>query len=419
MQTGGVIELFLALGVIIATAEFAGAAARRLGQPRVFGQLLAGVVLGPTILNMLGWGTFSDSDALYHTIHEMAELGVLFLMFSVGLEVHLSELLSVGKVAVWGGLFGAVLPLALAIPVMLPFGYDIEAAIFVGVVLAATSVSISAQTLLELGLLSTKEGIGLLAAAVVDDVLAILILSIVIALLGGNGGGSAGEIVWILVRMLLYLGGALAIAWFVLPHVFAWLDRRQELTASAAAFALVIALIFGWSAEALGGVATITGSFIAGLGLSRTAERTKIEISEAVRYVSYAFFVPIFFVSVGLQTDLTSIEARLLPLAGALLVVAVLSKVLGSGLGAYLGGFNQGEAFRLGVCMISRGEVGLIIASLGLTSGLLSDELFQPVFLVILLTTVLTPPMVRFVFRSVDTESSIAASVEQLPSQSE
>src|SRR5690606_22206856 len=163
MQTGGVIELFLALGVIIATAEFAGAAARRLGQPRVFGQLLAGVVLGPTILNMLGWGTFSDSDALYHTIHEMAELGVLFLMFSVGLEVHLSELLSVGKVAVWGGLFGAVLPLALVIPVMLPFGYDIEAAIFVGVVLAATSVSISAQTLLELGLLSTKEGIGLLA----------------------------------------------------------------------------------------------------------------------------------------------------------------------------------------------------------------------------------------------------------------
>lgn len=419
MQTGGVIELFLALGVIIATAEFAGAAARRLGQPRVFGQLLAGVVLGPTILNMLSWGTFSDPDALYHTVHEMAELGVLFLMFSVGLEVHLSELLSVGKVAVWGGLFGAVLPLALAIPVMLPFGYDIEAAIFVGVVLAATSVSISAQTLLELGLLSTKEGIGLLAAAVVDDVLAILLLSIVIALLAGNGGGSAGEIVWILVRMLLYLGGALAVAWFILPRAFAWLDRRQELTASAAALALVMALVFGWSAEALGGVATITGSFIAGLGLSRTAERTKNEISEAVRYVSYAFFVPIFFVSVGLQTDLTSIEARLLPLAGALLVAAVLSKVLGSGLGAYVGGFNRGESFRLGVCMISRGEVGLIIASLGLTSGLLSDELFQPVFLVILLTTVLTPPMVRFVFRSVDTEPSIAARVEQLPSQSE
>jgi len=415
MESGGVIELFLALGVIIAAAQLAGAAARRLGQPRVFGELLAGVILGPTILNMLHWGTFSDPEGLYHTIHELAELGVLFLMFSVGLEVHLHELLSVGKVALGAGFMGAVLPVAMAIPVMLPFGYDMNAAIFVGVVLAATSVSISAQTLLELGLLSTKEGIGLLAAAVVDDVLAILLLSIVIALLGSGGGGSAGDIAWILVRMLLYLTGALAVAWFVLPRVFAWLDRRAELTAGAAALAIVMALIFGWSAEALGGVATITGSFIAGLGLSRTAERTKIEISETVRHLSYAFFVPIFFVSVGLQTDLTAIEARLLPLALVLLLAAVLSKIVGCGIGAYIGGFDRGESFRMGVCMISRGEVGLIIASLGLRSGLLSDELFQPVFLVILLTTVLTPPFVRYVFRNVDTEPAYATRVEPQP----
>lgn len=419
METGGVIELFLALGVIIAAAQFAGAAARKLGQPRVFGELLAGVILGPTLLDMLSWGTFSDPDALYHSIHELAELGVLFLMFSVGLEVHLHELLSVGKVAVWGGLFGALLPLALAIPAVLPFGYDMETAIFVGVVLAATSVSISAQTLLELGLLSTKEGIGLLAAAVVDDVLAILILSIVIAVLGGDGGGSPGEIIWILVRMMLYIGGALALAWFVLPRVFDWIDRRPELTASVPAFALVLALVFGWSAEALGGVAAITGSFIAGLGLSQTSERTKNEIVEAVRRVSYSFLVPVFFVSVGLQTDLTAIEGRLLPLAGLLLIAAVVSKVVGSGIGAYLGGFNAGEALRLGVCMISRGEVGLIIASLGLTTGLLGDDIFQAVFLVILLTTVLTPPLVRYVFRGAITEPAIAPPVEQVQSHSD
>jgi len=419
METGGVIELFLALGVIIAGAQLAGAAARRLGQPRVFGELLAGVILGPTLLDMLNWGTFTDPDALYHTIHQLAEIGVLFLMFSVGLEVHLHELLSVGKVAVFGGLFGALLPLALALPAVVPFGYDTETAIFVGVVLAATSVSISAQTLLELGLLSTKEGIGLLAAAVVDDVLAILILSVVIAVLGSDGGGSAGEIVWILVRMMLYIAGAMAIAWFVLPRVFEWIGQHRELAASVPAFALVMALVFGWSAEALGGIATITGSFIAGLGLSQTSERIKDEIVDAVQRVSYSFLVPIFFVSVGLQTDLTAIESRLLPLAGALLIVAVVSKVVGSGVGAYLGGFNSGEALRLGVCMISRGEVGLIIASLGLTSGLLSDEMFQPVFLVILLTTVLTPPLVRYVFRDALTEPATAPPVGQVQSHTD
>lgn len=400
MESGGVIQLFLALGVMIAAAEIAGAVARRLGQPRVFGQLLAGVVLGPTLLDMLHWGTFSDPETLHHTITELAEMGVLFLMFSVGLEVHLHELLSVGKVALWAGMLGALVPLALALPAVMPFGYGLEEAIFVGVVLSATSVSISAQTLLELGILSTREGIGLLAAAVVDDVLAILILSIAIALMSGDGGSSAGDIVWILARMILYIGGALAVAWFVLPRLFLWLDLRQTLTGSVAAFALVAALIFGWSAEALGGVATITGAFIAGLGLSQVADRTKGEIVEAVRRVSYSLLVPIFFVSVGLQTDLAAIEPYLLPLAGLLLAAAVASKVIGSGLGAYIGGFDKGEAFRLGVCMISRGEVGLIIASLGLTSGLLSDELFQPVFLVILLTTVLTPPLVRLVFRN-------------------
>jgi len=180
-----------------------------------------------------------------------------------------------------------------------------------------------------------------------------------------------------------------------------------------------MALVFGWSAEALGGVATITGSFIAGLGLSQTSERTKNEIVEAVRRVSYSFLVPVFFVSVGLQTDLTAIESRLLPLAGVMLIAAVVAKVAGSGLGAYIGGFNRGESVRLGICMISRGEVGLIIASLGLTSGLLSNELFQPVFLVILLTTVLTPPLVRYAFRTKMAEQESLVAAEQVQSHSD
>jgi Kef-type K+ transport system membrane component KefB len=158
-------------------------------------------------------------------------------------------------------------------------------------------------------------------------------------------------------------------------------------------------LVFGWSAEILGGIAAITGAFIAGLGFSHATPRVKTEVENTVREISYAFLVPIFFVNVGLHTDLTQIGLGTLPLAGVLLAAAVVSKVGGSWIGARLGGFTSGESFRLGVCRISRGEVGLIIASLGLANGLLDSELYQPLFLVILLTTIITPPLVRLSFQ--------------------
>lgn len=399
MESSFYAQMFLAIGLVIAAAQFAGAAARSLGQPRVFGELLAGVVLGPTLLNILHWDVFGDPELLGTTIEELAELGVLFLMFTVGLEVHLRELLEVGRVAIWGGVLGASLPVLMSVPVVLLFDFSREEAIFTGVVLAATSVSISAQTLLELGLLRTKEGIGLLATAVVDDILAILLLSIVVATLGSEADSSAGDLVWIFVRMMLYLTGSLAFAWYVLPPAINRIFRSRRLTGSTASFALIAALVFGWSADALGGMATITGAFIAGVGLSQASERPHTLIAETVNHISYAFLVPIFFVNVGLHADLTQIGRDLVPLAMLLLAVAVVAKVLGSGVGARLGGFGRGEAFRLGVCMISRGEVGLIIAALGLAEGLLSEELFETTFLVILLTTVMTPPLVRWVFK--------------------
>jgi Kef-type K+ transport system membrane component KefB len=391
-------QLFLALALIIAAAQLAGSAARSIGQPRVFGELLVGVILGPTLLDILHWSTFDDPQLLGKTIEEFAELGVLFLMFTVGLEVHLRELLSVGKVALWAGVLGALLPMAMGLPVVAVFDHPFESALYAGVVLAATSVSISAQTLLELGVLRTKEGMGLLATAVVDDVLAILLLSIVIATMGPDTDASAGEIVWILVRMALYLAGALAVAWLVLPRLFNRIYRTRQFTSGTASFALIAALLFGWSADILGGVAAITGAFIAGVGLSQTNPRVKGEIENVVRSISYSFLVPIFFINVGLHADLAEFESSALPLTALLVVVAVISKIAGSGVGARLGGFTNDESFRLGVCMISRGEVGLIIASLGLANGLLDSDLFQPLFVVILLSTVLTPPMVRLVF---------------------
>lgn len=407
METSPVIALFLALGIMIAAARIAGTITRRFHQPRVLGELIVGVILGPTLLDLLHTSAFGlDQAHLEETILELAELGVLLLMFKVGLDVHLRELLEVGRVAGLAGVLGAVLPVAMTLPLGLAFNYSWEPALFAGVTMAATSVSISAQVLLELGVLRTKEGNALLATALIDDVVAILLVSLAIAITGPEGSVAPESLAFIVVRMAAYIGVAFVVAWFALPRLIAWIHARPEAAHSfgVPAFALVIALLFGWSAEYLGGVAPITGAFIAGVGLSRARETIKRPIDDAVANIAYAFLVPIFFVSVGLQVDLSQFPLDALPFAGLLLLVAVASKLIGCGLGAIWGGFNRLEAIRLGVGMTSRGEVGLIIASLGLARGVYEPDgpLFASLFLVILLTTVLTPPLVRRAFQSAE-----------------
>jgi len=392
-----VAQLFLALALIVGAAQIAGAAARMIGQPRVFGALLAGIILGPTLLNMLHWGVFDQPELIQTTSDELAQLGVLLLMFTVGLEVHFDELASVGKVALWSGTTGGLVPVLLVVPAVLAFDHSFKTALFAGVAMNATSVSISAQTLLELGLLRTREGIGLLASAVVDDIIALLLLSVEVATLGSNA--SVGGLIWIIARMVLYLAGAMAVAWWVVPVLFNWIHRTPQIASGLSSFALIAALVFGWSAEILGGIAAITGAFITGLGFGKATQRVKTEVEHTVREIAYAFLVPIFFVNVGLHADLTQIGLSTLPLTGVLLAAAVVSKVASSWIGARLGGFTNGESFRLGVCRISRGEVGLIVASLGLANGLLDSDLYHPLFLVIVLTTVITPPLVRLSFQ--------------------
>jgi Kef-type K+ transport system membrane component KefB len=239
----------------------------------------------------------------------------------------------------------------------------------------------------------------LLASAVIDDILAILLLTVVVVALGPDQQASVTGLIGILARLVVYLAGALVIAWFVLPRLFNWIYQHRYLTQGTVSLALLAMLVFGWMAESLGGITAITGAFIAGVGLSRIREKPHLEIETAVYYVSYSLLVPIFFVNVGLHTDIGKITVNLVPFVLGLLAVAVVSKVVGSGLGALAGGFTAQESLRVGICRISRGEVGLIVASLGLANGLLSARLFQPVFLVIFLTTILTPPLVRWAFR--------------------
>lgn len=405
MDHNPVIALFLALAIVIAAARGAGAFARRMNQPRVLGELLVGVVLGPTLLDLLH-GSLLGGDAahLEEAIKELAELGVLLLMFKVGLEVHLNELLRVGLVAALAGVIGALLPVALTVPLVLLVGCSLEAALFAGVAMAATSVSISAQVLMELGVLQTKVGNALVATALIDDVVAILLVSIVVALTASEGAANALDIALILGQMLLFLSAAFLVAWHILPRLAAWIysHPKDGEVYGVPAFALVMALFFGWAAEALGGVAAITGAFIAGVGLSHSIPPIKRQIEAAVTNIAYAFLVPIFFVSVGLTADLSGFPVSAIPFTAVLLLAAVLSKVLGCGLGAKLGHFSNKEAGQLGVCMISRGEVGLIIAALGVNSGVFdpSEPLFAAIFMVILLTTMFTPPLVRQVFRT-------------------
>ena len=404
MEQNPAVALFFALGVIIAASRIGGALARRFGQPRVLGELIVGVILGPTLLDLLHAPLLNGTD-LHETISQLAELGVLLLMFLVGLEVNVSELAKMGRLALVAGTLGSLLTVIFSMILAALFGYGWQPALFAGVALAATSVSISAQVLLELGLLRTKVGNALLGAALVDDVLALLLVSLAVAVTNSGGASSSNlsGMVLVIVRMALYIMGAFALAWFGLPRLIHWLDRMPSVKQSYGipAVALLLALLFGWTAETFGGVAAITGAFIAGVGFSRVHESLRHEIETVSSSIAYTLLVPIFFINVGLATDLRSFPLSGLPLALLLFLFALVAKVVGCGLGARWGGFNPREALQLGVCMIPRGEVGLIVASLGLTVGVFQagQALFTSLFLVILLTPMITPILVRQVFR--------------------
>lgn len=389
------LQLLLNLCLLITAAKVGGWIAVQLRQPAVLGELLAGLLLGPSLLNELEWAIFSNPaqpHLLAETIFELAELGVICLMFLAGLEITPRELLQSGKVAVLAGICGVLLPLGLGSGLAWLCGYTGTAGFFVGIVLTATSVSISAQTLLELKMLRSREGLALLGAAVVDDVLVILLLSVFVAL---AGAGTGGPLYLILLQMVGYLVVAGGVAFWVLPRLAGWI-QRQPISEGLAALVFVMALFFAWSAEVVGGLAAISGAFIAGLGFGQS--RARETIARQMHVLTYAFLVPIFFVSIGLKTDFHALRNASLPFALALLGIAVLAKIIGSGLGAYLGGFSRRSALRVGLGMVSRGEVGLIVASVGVAAGLLPAEFFSVATLMVVVTTLITPPLLRWAF---------------------
>jgi Kef-type K+ transport system membrane component KefB len=266
--------------------------------------------------------------------------------------------------------------------------------LFVGVLLTATSVSISAQTLLELGRLRSRVGLALLGAAVIDDVLVILILSLFVALASGSGG--VGEVLVIVVRMALFLVGTVMLGIWLFPRLVNQI-ARWPISQPALTLAIVVTLLLAWGAEVVGEVAAITGAFLAGVLFARTRHRHEIEAG--ISHMAYAFFVPIFFASIGLHTNARLLDGSLIWLTLLICVVAIVSKLVGSGLGARLAGFSNRESLQVGVGMISRGEVGLIVASVGISNGIIGEELFAVTVVMVLVTTLVTPPLLRLAFR--------------------
>jgi Kef-type K+ transport system membrane component KefB len=245
---------------------------------------------------------------------------------------------------------------------------------------------------MEMKVLRSRVGLGLLGAAVFDDVLVILLLSAFLALAQGSGGA---EVVWVFVRMLLFLGISAAFGWWALPklsHRVAHLPISQGVLT----LALVIIFLYGIAAEALGGMAAITGSFLAGLMFARTPEKERLE--RGIGAISYGFFVPIFFVNIGLSVNARDLTPELLWLFAAITVTAILGKLFGAGLGARLAGFTWRESTQLGAGMISRGEVGLILASVGMNQNLITTGEFPAIVGMILITTLITPPLLRVLF---------------------
>jgi len=388
------LQLAIALAILIFAAKVGGYISYRLGQPSVLGELLVGIILGPSVIDILHLPYFTN-EHLGETIHEMAEIGVMLLMFIAGLELHISDLAKSGKVAAISGVLGVFVPLLMGAGVGLMFSLELQPSFFIGLILAATSVSISAQTLMELKALRSRVGITLLGAAVFDDILVVLGLSVFVALTLSGASSSLLDVAWIVLRMLLFLGLTTAFGLYVLPSLSRKVDDLP-ISQGLIAFTVVTILLFGWAAEVLGSMAAITGAFLAGLSLARSPVKERIE--NGISPLAYGLFVPVFFINVGLSADARALTLESVWLLIGLTVVAVLGKVFGAGFGARVAGFPRLEALQLGVGMMSRGEVGLIVATVGIAEGLIDQSVFSAVVGVVIITTLLTPPFLRVLF---------------------
>ena len=390
--SAGGYDLTLVLGglvLIIVVARLAAEASERIGVPPVLGEIVAGLVLGPSVLGLV--------DPIAHAevadmVLLLGEIGVILLLMQVGLEMDLAELGRVGRSALLVGVVGVTLPFAAGFGVAAGFGESGEIALFIGAALTATSVGITARVLGDLRALSSNEARIVLGAAVADDILGLITLTVVVKVVtdGGVGAGVVLETTGLALGFLLVTG---LLSVFVVPKALDRLDRlaRSSTTIVTAGLAITI----GYSLLAnQAKLAFIIGAFMAGLGIGRSAHHERIAGGlEPLGHV----FIPVFFTSIGINANLDAMfQPSVLALAGCLTVVAIVGKLVAGGAAARRDATNRPiDRLLIGIGMIPRGEVGLIFASIGLTQGILDDELYGAVLLMVLVTTVITPPLLK------------------------
>jgi Kef-type K+ transport system membrane component KefB len=337
---------------------------------------------------------FTDPH-LGETISHLAELGVLLLMFIAGLELHLSDLTRSGKVAVLAGALGFALTMGLGTALAMVFSFAPRQALFFGLLLAPTSIGISAQTLMELRMLRSRVGVSLLGAAAIDDSLAVLGVSLFLALSVSGAGEGLASASLVLLRMLLYLVIASALGIWLIPRISRFVERLP-VSQGLFAFAFVTMLVYACAAEVLGGMAAIIGAFMAGLFLAHSPVKKRIQ-TEFVPLV-YGIFVPIFFINVGLSADIRHLPAGSLGLLVVMCIAVIVSKLLGAGVAGFFGGMRGRESLQLGVGMMPRGEVTLIVATVGITEDLIGVEVFSVAVGIVIVTVLLTPLLLRHAF---------------------
>ncbi|KIV76798.1 Spore germination protein GerN (inosine-dependent germination), Na+/H+ antiporter [Bacillus mycoides] len=377
-------EFFFQIALILLSTKLAGDLSVRLGQPSVLGKLIVGIVIGPAIF---GW--IENSELLT----QLSNVGVILLMFMAGLETDLEELNANRNSSLAVALGGIVLPFVGGYVAGLVVGMEQGNAVFLGLLLCATSVSISVQTLRDLGKMKTRESTTMLGAAVFDDILVVILLAFAMSFLGTDDV----NLTMIILKKVVFFASIILIGWKGVPAIMRWLSplRVSESIVSAA---LIICFSFAYFGELLG-IAGIIGAFAAGIAISQT--NYKHEVEKKVEPIAYAMFVPVFFVSIGMNITFDGIGDQIWFIL-ALTVIAVFTKLIGCGFGARITGFDANSSAIIGAGMVSRGEVALIIAGTGLSSGLLAQDYFTAIVIVVILTTMITPPMLKYTFGAKD-----------------
>lgn len=393
----------LDIALILLSTKCLSLLTRRFNLPQVVGALLAGLILGPAMFNILNETEF---------ISQMAELGVIVLMFTAGLESNIDELKESGKASLIIASLGVIIPLFGGFAVAEMFKNEeivnvssTVQSIFIGIVLTATSVSITVETLKELGKLSTRSGNAILGAAIIDDILGILALTVITSI-----SDPQVNLKTVILKVIGFFIFALISGLIIAVLFDKWTHKYNVDKRRFVIFAFVICLLMSFSAEEFFGVADITGAFIAGLILSKNNERDYIK--NRFETVSYMLLSPMFFASIGICITLPKMDLRILSLTLLLTIVAIFTKIIGCGVGAKICRYTNKESVQIGIGMISRGEVALIVSSKGMALGLMSDYFVGPIIIMVLITTIITPVFLKMVFKNGKVDNYIEPTIK-------